>query len=159
LTEENEAVQCELEEIPKDSIQIARDTWKVAPVAGIPFKEIAAVNPPTQACVNGLINSGYSCFMNVVFQGLACTPGVKEYFLQNLQLEEFPGKQGADSISNRFAEFVQVYNSYNDHILDPHRLVQLIVEQSKVFNPRINQEDAHEFLLYLLDKLSTELNR
>ncbi len=158
-TEENEAVECELVELPKESIVIARDTWKLAPVAGIPFKEIATMNLQSQACVNGLINCGYSCFMNVVFQGLANTPGIKEYFLSNLHLEEFPSNRATDSIANRFAEFLQVYNSYNDHVLDPTRLVELIVEQSRVFNPRINQEDAHEFLLYLLDQLSTELNR
>lgn len=158
-TEENEAVECELVEVPQESIVIGKDAWKLTPVCGVPFREIAPMSVQSQACVNGLINHGYSCFMNVVFQGLANTPGLREYFLQNLHLEEFPAKQAQDCLSNRFAQFVQVYNSYNDHILDPSRLVELIVLQSKVFNPRINQEDAHEFLLYLLDQLSTELNR
>ena len=72
-----------------------------------------------QANVNGLVNVGWSCYMNVILQCLANTPGIKEYFLADLHRREFLSSTGlgnesgfanlpkeSDNLANRMGEFI-----------------------------------------------------
>lgn len=100
--------------------------------------------------------------MNVVFQSIANMPGLKEYFLGNIYLKETATEGNAgieDNLITRLAELVQLYHSYNDHIFEPNKLFEIISEHNNTFNPRDSQQDAHEFLIYLLNRISTLSNR
>lgn len=99
--------------------------------------------------------------MSVVFQAIANMPGLKEYFLGNIHIKEMVAEGGLgveDNLIYRLGELVQLYHSYNDHVFEPTRLFEIISEHSK-FNPRQSQEDAHEFLMYMLERISGITNR
>lgn len=162
LEDDQEVEELKLYDVPPESIIIKRQAWGVIPIIYMPYKEVYLTNSQKQANVNGFVNIGFSCYMNVIFQFLVNTPGIKEYFLLDLHLNEMDrdiSKPIPETITTRIGELVQVYHSHNDHVINPFRLIELISSQSNVFHPKMNQEDSHEFLLYILDKLATELNR
>lgn len=152
----------DLEEVPESEVMLTAEVYPYSEILAVPVKDIPMLSNLNQACVNGLINVGNSCYFNVVLQCLANTPGIKEYFLSNLHLKEFNlnGRiSPADSLTSRIGEFIQLYHSYNDYVMNPFKLIEMVIEQSKIFDPTKIQEDAHEFLLYMLDRIATDLNR
>lgn len=155
--------------VPDREVRIAKGLYPFPEVMTLPYKELVLLPNIAQSNVNGMVNVGVSCYFNVVMQAIVNSPGIKEYFLSRLYIKETM-KEGfedpellsyhiPDTISNRIGEFVQLYHSYNDHVLNPVKLISLIKEKSKLFDPYQNQDDSHELLLYLLDKIATELNR
>lgn len=115
---------------------------------------------PLNAFVNGLINTSSACYMNVVFQTLARVPGIKDYFLLNdyqTHLEYYSRRQD-ESLAERFGDFVKTYYAFNGKVLDAGELKDFIARKQPRFNLR-SQEDAHEFLLFLVDEMGRELNR
>lgn len=148
--------------LPESEVKLQADQWLFLDIATLPYRDLKLMPTIGQASVNGFVNSGVSCYMNVAFQVLANMPGLKEYFLGNIHQKEacYEGKfQLEDSFVNRIAELIQVYHSYNDYVMEPAKLFENIAGHSKIFSPSQEQEDAHEFLMYILDRLATDLNR
>lgn len=148
--------------ISESEVVIQASGWNFLDITQMPYKELRLVPPIGQAKVNGFINQGVNCYMNVIFQMLCNMPGIKEYFLINLQIKESseqPNVEIEDNFINRVAELIQLYHSYNDFVLEPTWLFKEITNHNKTFNPIENQQDAHEFLIYMLERLSTNLNR
>jgi ubiquitin C-terminal hydrolase len=171
----NPQIQADYEPVNDREVRIAQGLYPFPEITQLPYKDLFLLPSLSQTNVNGLVNVGVSCYFNVVLQSLANTPGLKEYFLGRVNLKEnqkamdtIPASptsplgrssRNMESLSGRMGEFVQLYHSYNDHVLNPYRLIELVRENSKIFNPQKNQDDAHEFILYFIDRLATELNR
>lgn len=163
--EEDLAVQEFLSEftpVPDSDVKFLNNGWQFLDIAQVPYKDIRLIPSIGQAKVNGFANNGVSCYMNVIFQFLCNMPGIKEYFLGNIHLKEFQEKANQpidDNFPNRIGELIQLYHSYNDFVLEPTWLISEIKVHSKTFSSPDLQQDAHEFLMYMLDRLSTSLNR
>lgn len=158
--EENlQPLALQLEMLQASEIEVNINDIGLSNVEEIPYREIQLLPSEDQANVNGLVNLGYSCYQNVILQALATLPGVKEYFLQDLHLKERERNPEKETLVNRMGDFIKVYYSYNDHVLNPILLTNFIKRQSSIFDTTISQEDAHEFLLFMLDRIASELNR
>ena len=110
--------------------------------------------------VNGLINTNSACYLNVVLQTLVRVPGIKDYFLQNdyySQLEHTFQKKES-TLAERFGDFVKTYYAFNRKILEAEELKKFISKCRPNFNLN-SQEDAHEFLLFMIEQMGIELNR
>ena len=112
---------------------------------------------------NGLVNTGVSCYMNVVFQLLAHLPGIREYFLSSefakeLSIIHKDKKNDQDSLLvQHFATFIRVYYGIGDKkILDVIELRDWVSEKNPIFSLK-TQEDAHEFLLFIVNQMSEEI--
>lgn len=115
---------------------------------------------PLNAFVNGLINTNNACYMNVILQTLARVPGIKDYFLHNdyqIHLDFYFSRQ-KESLAERFGDFIKTYYAFNGKILEADELKDFIANRQSKFNLS-TQEDAHEFLLFLIEELGRELNR
>ena len=110
--------------------------------------------------VNGLVNNNNACYMNVIFQTLARVPGIKDYFLLNdyqVHLEYYSSRL-TGSLAERFGDFIKTYYAFNGKVMDAGELKSFISLRQRRFNLG-SQEDAHEFLMYLVDVMGKELNR
>lgn len=98
--------------------------------------------------------------MNVVLQMLVRIPGVKDYFLYNQYREDLRShiKTTHESLAERFGEFVKTYYAFNQKVLNATELKNCIQKKNKIFDLD-SQEDAHEFLLFMIEQMSVELNR
>lgn len=148
--------------IPDADVKFQTTGWQFLDIAQVPYKELRLIPSIAQAKVNGFVNRGVSCYMNVIFQVICNMPGLKEYFLGNIHIKEFSDTANSpleDSFSSRVGELVQLYHSYNDFVLEPVWLIDHIKAHNKTFSSPDTQQDAYEFLTYMLDRFSTELNR
>jgi ubiquitin C-terminal hydrolase len=109
---------------------------------------------------NGLVNTSSACYLNVVLQTLVHTPGVKDYFLYNQHREDlrFQLKMNHESLAERFGEFVKTYYAFNGKVLNAFELKDCIAKKNSIFDLK-SQEDAHEFLLFMVEHMGQELNR
>lgn len=87
-------------------------------------------------------------------------PGVKDYFLYNQFREDLKAHKlkSKESIAERFGEFVKTYYAFDKKVLDASELKNCIKTKNPIFG-LYTQEDAHEFLLYIINQMSEELNR
>lgn len=148
--------------VPGADVKFQTNAWQFIDISQVPYRELRLIPAIGQAKVNGFVNTGVSCYMNVIFQFLCNMNGLKEYFLGNIHLKEFAESSSEpieDNFINRVGEMVQLYHSYNDFALEPVWLAEEIKNHSKTFSAIDTQQDAHEFLIYLIDRLSTALNR
>lgn len=163
--DEGPAVQEFLSEftpVPDLEVKIMTNGWQFLDIPHLPYKEIRLIPAIGQAKVNGFVNNGVSCYMNVIFQLFCNMPGIKEYFLGNTHIKEFQQRQNEpieDTFVNRIGELIQIYHSYNDFVLEPLWLISEIKNHSKTFSSSGMQQDTHEFLMYMLDRLANSLNR
>mgnify|MGYP002142120631 CR=1 FL=1 len=115
------------------------------------WKNIAAIGP-------GLSNLGNTCFLNSVLQSLLYTTPLAEY----LRAREHSKRCSADVKAGDFCGFCVLERQFHQHLdaikshasnsVRPHELVARIKSIAKHFRPG-RQEDAHEFLRYLLESL------
>lgn len=144
----------------------------------VPLKKeiLKAPNGPAPAVKNllprGLINSGNLCFLNATLQALlSCTPFIQ--LLQELRIRDIP-KVGYPTLT-AFAEFVSEFDMPTDLSLKKKDLNG--VETGRPFSPamfegvlknftpdvpnkisgRPRQEDAQEFLSFVMDQMHDEL--
>lgn len=148
--------------VPDHEVKFLRNGWQFLDISSLPYKEIRLVPNIGQAKVNGFVNSGVTCYMNVIFQMICNIPGLKEYFLGDVHLKEFQQQASdplQDNFVNRMGELIHLYHSYNDFVLEPIWLIKDIKSDNKTFSSNDTQQDAHEFLTYMLDRLGEGLNR
>lgn len=100
----------------------------------------------------GLINIGYNCYMNSVIQCLAFTPGFQQFCLSmpNAMYENNSGDAFfLDSFAHIFALLAQQKSVCPDWLISDSHLI------SGMYKLPV-QQDAHEFLLKILDTFDKE---
>ncbi|XP_062416970.1 ubiquitin carboxyl-terminal hydrolase 2a isoform X3 [Pungitius pungitius] len=125
-------------------------------------------DPPTRDTTNsksaqglvGLKNLGNTCFMNSILQCLSNTPGLRDYCLHNAHRRDLNNKSRTNTaLMEEFAKLLQtVWTSSSSDAVSPSEFKT----QIQRYAPRFvgyNQQDAQEFLRFLLDGLHNEVNR
>ena len=115
-----------------------------------------------QSGLVGLTNLGNTCFMNSALQCLFNIPPLVDYFMSELYAEEINlnnplGSRGAVTLA--FAKLLKQYwtcETFEE--MNPSELYGVISQFAPQFCQG-TQEDAHEFLSFLLDMLHEDLNR
>ncbi|NWH27728.1 UBP2 hydrolase, partial [Grus americana] len=120
-------------------------------------------DPPSSKAVQGLTglrNLGNTCFMNSILQCLSNTKELRDYCLQNQYLRDLNNNSRMrTALMSEFAKLIQLLwtSSPNDSVSPSEFKTQI-----QRYAPRFvgyNQQDAQEFLRFLLDGLHSEVNR
>ncbi|NXH05763.1 UBP2 hydrolase, partial [Loxia leucoptera] len=129
-------------------------------------------SPPSQHCslslqsskavqgLTGLRNLGNTCFMNSILQCLSNTKELRDYCLQNQYLRDLNNNSRMrTALMSEFAKLIQLlWTSSPNESVSPSEFKT----QIQRYAPRFvgyNQQDAQEFLRFLLDGLHSEVNR
>ncbi|XP_077962213.1 ubiquitin carboxyl-terminal hydrolase 2a isoform X2 [Gasterosteus aculeatus] len=125
-------------------------------------------DPPTRDTANsksaqglvGLKNLGNTCFMNSILQCLSNTHSLRDYCLHNAHRRDLNNNRRSDTaLMEEFAKLLQtVWTSSSSDAVSPSEFKT----QIQRYAPRFvgyNQQDAQEFLRFLLDGLHNEVNR
>ncbi|KAK7206859.1 hypothetical protein BZA70DRAFT_116804 [Myxozyma melibiosi] len=101
--------------------------------------------------LGGLVNTGNTCFMNSVIQSLASLPCMNE-------LTSLPAAEGLE-VTEALAMLLSDLNTYmpRRHAHSPDVLLRAL--KSNRWTADTEQQDAHEFLLSLLDSIRTEQHK
>ncbi|XP_003514428.1 ubiquitin carboxyl-terminal hydrolase 2 isoform X1 [Cricetulus griseus] len=108
----------------------------------------------------GLRNLGNTCFMNSILQCLSNTRELRDYCLQRLYMRDLGHTSNAHTaLMEEFAKLIQtIWTSSPNDVVSPSEFKT----QIQRYAPRFvgyNQQDAQEFLRFLLDGLHNEVNR
>ncbi|XP_022070818.1 ubiquitin carboxyl-terminal hydrolase 2a isoform X2 [Acanthochromis polyacanthus] len=108
----------------------------------------------------GLKNLGNTCFMNSILQCLSNTHSLRDYCLHNSHRRDLNNNSRTNTaLMEEFAKLIQtVWTSSSSEAVSPSEFKT----QIQRYAPRFvgyNQQDAQEFLRFLLDGLHNEVNR
>ncbi|NXL91780.1 UBP2 hydrolase, partial [Alectura lathami] len=127
------------------------------------YSSTPAPDPTSSKAVQGLTglrNLGNTCFMNSILQCLSNTKELRDYCLQNQYLRDLNNNSRMrTALMSEFAKLIQLLwtSSPNDSVSPSEFKTQI-----QRYAPRFvgyNQQDAQEFLRFLLDGLHSEVNR
>ncbi|XP_031989595.1 ubiquitin carboxyl-terminal hydrolase 2 isoform X1 [Corvus moneduloides] len=125
--------------------------------------DVSAQDPMSSKAVQGLTglrNLGNTCFMNSILQCLSNTKELRDYCLQNQYLRDLNNNSRMrTALMTEFAKLIQLLwtSSPNESVSPSDFKTQI-----QRYAPRFvgyNQQDAQEFLRFLLDGLHSEVNR
>ncbi|XP_062872920.1 ubiquitin carboxyl-terminal hydrolase 2a isoform X2 [Trichomycterus rosablanca] len=107
----------------------------------------------------GLKNLGNTCFMNSILQCLSNTHSLRDYCLHNSHRHDLNNNRTNTALMEEFAKLIQTMwaSSGSDAVCPSEFKTQI-----QRYAPRFvgyNQQDAQEFLRFLLDGLHNEVNR
>ncbi|XP_023648434.1 ubiquitin carboxyl-terminal hydrolase 2-like isoform X2 [Paramormyrops kingsleyae] len=119
-----------------------------------------AKNSKSAQALLGLKNLGNTCFMNSILQCLSNTQSLRDYCLNNSYRRELnSSSRGNGTLMEEFARLIQrLWTSSGSDAVGPSEFKT----QIQKYAPRFvgyNQQDAQEFLRFLLDGLHNEVNR
>ncbi|XP_058270152.1 ubiquitin carboxyl-terminal hydrolase 2a isoform X3 [Hemibagrus wyckioides] len=108
----------------------------------------------------GLKNLGNTCFMNSILQCLSNTRSLRDYCLHNSHRRDLNNNNRTNTaLMEEFAKLIQtMWTSSTSDAVSPSEFKT----QIQRYAPRFvgyNQQDAQEFLRFLLDGLHNEVNR
>lgn len=108
----------------------------------------------------GLKNLGNTCFMNSILQCLSNTQSLRDYCLHNSHRRDLNNNSRTNTaLMEEFAKLLQtMWTSSSSEAVSPSEFKT----QIQRYAPRFvgyNQQDAQEFLRFLLDGLHNEVNR
>ncbi|XP_003923645.1 ubiquitin carboxyl-terminal hydrolase 2 isoform X1 [Saimiri boliviensis] len=119
-----------------------------------------SMNSKSAQGLAGLRNLGNTCFMNSILQCLSNTRELRDYCLQRLYVRDLHHSSNAHTaLVEEFAKLIQtIWTSSPNDVVSPSEFKT----QIQRYAPRFvgyNQQDAQEFLRFLLDGLHNEVNR
>ncbi|XP_047679902.1 ubiquitin carboxyl-terminal hydrolase 2 isoform X1 [Prionailurus viverrinus] len=128
--------------------------------AEAPKPPVFLVNSKSAQGLAGLRNLGNTCFMNSILQCLSNTRELRDYCLQRLYMRDLShGSSVHTALMEEFAKLIQtIWTSSPNDVVSPSEFKT----QIQRYAPRFvgyNQQDAQEFLRFLLDGLHNEVNR
>lgn len=132
------------------STSISARSRNFSPIYGIPGQ----VN-------TGLKNLGNTCFMNAVLQCLADTPDLRRYFMKEAHLGEINRNSRLGSkgeLALELGALTREIRSNQYKNVSPFDFKESVLTHMPFFVGG-EQQDAHEFLCMLLEKLHADLNR
>ncbi|XP_069080956.1 ubiquitin carboxyl-terminal hydrolase 2 isoform X2 [Pleurodeles waltl] len=108
----------------------------------------------------GLRNLGNTCFMNSILQCLSNSKELRDYCLQNIYRRDLnQSSRSSTNLMEAFAKLIQtMWTAPTNDVVSPSEFKT----QIQRYAPRFvgyNQQDAQEFLRFLLDGLHNEVNR
>ncbi|CAD8183871.1 unnamed protein product [Paramecium octaurelia] len=116
----------------------------------------------------GLTNLGNTCFLNSSIQALSNTQPLTDYFMSQLHIKEINPENPLSSQGNVVKSFAQLIRllwqkvdqyQYDDmKVLKPSQFISTIGNYNPIFAEG-TQEDAHEFIAFILDMIHEDLNR
>ncbi|XP_075764142.1 ubiquitin carboxyl-terminal hydrolase 21 isoform X1 [Pelodiscus sinensis] len=108
----------------------------------------------------GLRNLGNTCFMNAVLQCLSSTKPLRDYCLLKEFLQEQPGTSRApQELTEAFADVINsLWHPDSTEAVNPARFKAVFQKYVPSFTG-YSQQDAQEFLKFLMDRLHVEINR
>ncbi|KAI7800825.1 ubiquitin carboxyl-terminal hydrolase 2a isoform X1 [Triplophysa rosa] len=123
-----------------------------------PVREIS--NSKSVQGLVGLRNLGNTCFMNSILQCLSNTQSLRDYCLHNSHRRDLNNNNRTNTaLMEEFAKLIQtMWTSSSSEVVSPSEFKT----QIQRYAPRFvgyNQQDAQEFLRFLLDGLHNEVNR
>ncbi|XP_005988165.1 ubiquitin carboxyl-terminal hydrolase 2a isoform X2 [Latimeria chalumnae] len=117
-----------------------------------------AKNSKTSQGLVGLRNLGNTCFMNSILQCLSNSRDLRDYCLQNSYKRDLNSSRTNTALMEEFAKLIQtIWTSSSNEVVSPSEFKT----QIQKYAPRFvgyNQQDAQEFLRFLLDGLHNEVN-
>ncbi|XP_059389171.1 ubiquitin carboxyl-terminal hydrolase 2-like isoform X1 [Carassius carassius] len=119
-----------------------------------------SVNSKSAQGLVGLRNLGNTCFMNSILQCLSNTQSLRDYCLHNSHHRDLNNNSRTNTaLMEEFAKLIQtMWTSSSSEAVSPSEFKT----QIQRYAPRFvgyNQQDAQEFLRFLLDGLHNEVNR
>ncbi|KAF3696943.1 Ubiquitin carboxyl-terminal hydrolase 21 [Channa argus] len=107
----------------------------------------------------GLKNIGNTCFLNAIVQCLSHTHALRDYCILRSYRHERYSKEEA-KLTEAFSQVLAGLWDVNevDTVVNPRQFYNIFKQAVPCFSG-YSQQDAQEFLRFLLDKLHTEVNR
>lgn len=108
----------------------------------------------------GLRNLGNTCFMNAVLQCLSSTKPLRDYCLRREFRQELPGThRSQQELTEAFADVIAaLWHPDATEPTNPGRFKAVFQKYVPSFTG-YSQQDAQEFLKFLMDRLHIEINR
>jgi len=103
---------------------------------------------------NGLKNIGNTCFMNSALQCLCSIQPVRDFFSGPFKIN--PKKEG--NLAKQFSALLKDLTNYNGSAVNPSEFKRTLNQYTTLFRG-YEQQDSQEFLRYVLDGLSEDVNR
>uniref|UniRef100_A0A8C3VCC1 Ubiquitin carboxyl-terminal hydrolase 2 n=1 Tax=Catharus ustulatus TaxID=91951 RepID=A0A8C3VCC1_CATUS len=137
--------------LPPSGTRCASQPSPVSPCHGL---------PPSASRCHGFLFCLPQCFMNSILQCLSNTKELRDYCLQNQYLRDLNNNSRMrTALMSEFAKLIQLlWTSSPNESVSPSEFKT----QIQRYAPRFvgyNQQDAQEFLRFLLDGLHSEVNR
>ncbi|XP_020782473.1 ubiquitin carboxyl-terminal hydrolase 2a isoform X3 [Boleophthalmus pectinirostris] len=125
-----------------------------------PSRDTSSTNSKSAQGLVGLKNLGNTCFMNSILQCLSNTHSLRDYCLHNSHRRDLNNNSRTNTaLMEEFAKLIQtMWSSTSSEAVSPSEFKT----QIQRYAPRFvgyNQQDAQEFLRFLLDGLHNEVNR